>query len=387
MKYKNLSSLLSASTDIKRVTKNGQRYYQGIPGTPNKLFPSVTTVLKMINKPMLKQWELNTVVQSLKESYFAKRPKDGFATLAQEKQWIDQLIVEAKQSPFKVMGDAASFGTKAHLAIDNSVLAPKDEVASVAELASLEREVVPVRLAFDEWKQRSGLTMELRDSIVWSERYQYAGAVDAVGRKADGTLVALDWKTSNYINNEYALQVCAYAKALEELTGEKIGEAWVVKFNKKLPLFETKFIKDIDRTFNTFVNVLELFNHYEQSDFFDESIQLTNVPRETLSAKSEEYIHFTSSHSNNTTTSQQQPTNHYISSKQQQQPTANEKLEKEGETDLLSSITQHLTSTSTSSTTESTTSTSSSATTTTTNNNSKLRFTIRNSGNPLKVNN
>ncbi len=38
----------------------------------------------------------------------------------------------------------------------------------------------------------------------------------------DGRMVALDWKTSNGIYPEYALQVAAYAKALEEMTGEEV---------------------------------------------------------------------------------------------------------------------------------------------------------------------
>jgi hypothetical protein len=94
--------------------------------------------------------------------------------------------------------------------------------------------------------------------MVYSAKYKYAGAMDAVAYR-DGKMVALDWKTSNGLYGEYALQVAAYAKALEEMTGEVVSEAWAVRFGKKTPEFEAKKVTDLDGTFVAFRAALYLW--------------------------------------------------------------------------------------------------------------------------------
>ncbi|GAM28103.1 hypothetical protein SAMD00019534_112790 [Acytostelium subglobosum LB1] len=211
--------------NIKRVVQCGQRYYQ-IPEHPDRLFPSVTSILQIINKPAIGAWERNLIIQSIKDTYIKTRPPNGFESVEAEKEWLDNMLTQAKSKPTSVKTEAASFGTKAHTMIDNAIFGDDFEVSD---------DVAHIKQAFEQWKRDSGITMERRDTVVWSKKYGYAGAIDAVGRKKDGSLVALDWKTSSFIGNEYALQVSAYAKALEEITGERVAEAWVVRFHKTLP--------------------------------------------------------------------------------------------------------------------------------------------------------
>ena len=80
----------------------------------------------------------------------------------------------------------------------------------------------------------------------------------------DNRLVALDWKTSNGIYLEYALQVAAYAKALEEMTGEKVHEAWTVRLGKRTPEFEAKKVEDIETAFIAFRAALYLWKSLRQ---------------------------------------------------------------------------------------------------------------------------
>jgi hypothetical protein len=112
--------------------------------------------------------------------------------------------------------------------------------------------------------------------MVFSHLYGYAGSMDALARKMnDGRgLVVLDWKTSNRLNDEYAYQVAAYAKALEEMTGvcvcftvyfglcyswqpitsgETVEEGWVVRFDKYRPFFEARRIHNLDESFGVFL--------------------------------------------------------------------------------------------------------------------------------------
>ncbi|EGG23881.1 hypothetical protein DFA_06019 [Cavenderia fasciculata] len=282
--------LSSAAAKISRVMKYGQRFYSipsnyklggsaaasgggGGEDQPPLLLPSVTTILRMINKPFLINWEKSVMIQAIKEHYTTSKPA-AFQSSAEEHQWLDSIITSSKSRAEEIKNEASTFGTRAHEWIDKKIdLKGEDGELLPREGQEGEEEETPedlknLAIAFQDWKKESGLTLERRDTIVWSEKYGYAGAVDAVGRTKDGQLVAIDWKTSSMISNEYALQVAAYAKALEELTGEVIKEAWIVRFHKKLPLYETKQVKDIDRSFQTFLGTLELWKTYNENDLY-----------------------------------------------------------------------------------------------------------------------
>lgn len=88
---------------------------------------------------------------------------------------------------------------------------------------------------------------------MFSSELKYAGALDALARKISTRgLVILDWKTSNTFSQDYAYQVAAYAKALEEMTGEPVEEGWVVRFDKHKPTFEVRRVWDLDECFEVF---------------------------------------------------------------------------------------------------------------------------------------
>ncbi len=111
---------------------------------------------------------------------------------------------------------------------------------------------------FTRWRRKGGLDIHLTETMVYSAKYRYAGAMDAVAYRK-GKMVALDWKTSNGFYSEYALQVAAYAKALEEMTGEPVAEAWAVRFGKREPEFEARKVTDLDTAFNAFRAALYLW--------------------------------------------------------------------------------------------------------------------------------
>ena len=119
-------------------------------------------------------------------------------------------------------------------------------------------EMEPVVQSFTTWRQDAGLDIQLTETMVYSGKYRYAGAMDAVAYR-DGQLVALDWKTGNGLYPEHLLQVAAYAKALEEMSGESVTEAWVVRLGKKAPEFEVRKVGDLDTAFIAFRAALYLW--------------------------------------------------------------------------------------------------------------------------------
>lgn len=155
---------------------------------------------------------------------------------------------------------SAGFGTQAHSLIEDMINTGMDDVPCSAELE-------PTRKAFISWKnglKATGSKVLKTEVEVWSDEYGYAGTMDAiletVRPSGERILTALDWKTSNAMRNEYALQVAAYAKAYEERTGQKVARALIVRFGKRSETFEAKQVIDLERSFDAFCSALHLFH-------------------------------------------------------------------------------------------------------------------------------
>ena len=237
--------MLTTSTKITRMDggHNG-RHYQ-VEGF-SEPFPSVTTVLGIINKPALVPWARNMALESVKETLYEHLEASSPVI---DSLWVDAIIEQARHRPDQIRDDAADFGTQAHILIEQIIQGLEPEVP--AEMESVVQ-------GFTNWRQDAGLDIQLTETMVYSAKYRYAGAMDAVAYR-NGTLVALDWKTGNGLYPEYLLQVAAYAKALEEMSEEPVTEAWAVRFGKKTPEFEARKVEDLETAFIAFRAALYLW--------------------------------------------------------------------------------------------------------------------------------
>ncbi|KAM9987016.1 hypothetical protein ACTFIY_011464 [Dictyostelium cf. discoideum] len=342
---------------IKRVQKKGVRFYEiSDPNKPKEeklVYPSVSTVLSIIDQPGFKMNERDRlfshlkktfeksikvgVPMSKKQEYFFKRETlnkydeisknsikygsiIGTDSHNEIEGMVDEILVKSvsKSKPLKSLIE-----TKNALLFDenNEIISqplqppiesadtelksadtelksediektkPKPKIKTKTELelslgtSTISKELLlndapfkvkNVSTSFKDWEKLSGLKLEHNDTLVFSNKYKFAGACDAVARKPNGELVVLDWKTSSAMSINYALQISAYSKAIEEMTGEKISEAWVVKFNKSFPTFNTYSVKDIDSSFQNFLSALNLWNAYN-IDKIDDSYESTEV--------------------------------------------------------------------------------------------------------------
>ena len=231
------------SPTITRVDRPGGRHYR-VEGYED-LFPSVTTVLKVISKPALIRWSRDVALESVRA---ALSHETGSMTLVTP-DWIEQIISDARRRPDEQRDQAADFGSQAHLLIDEIIQGKEPEIP---------QNMVPVVTGFEKWRQDAGLQITVTEKMVYSAKYGYAGSMDAVAYRGS-RLVALDWKTSNGLYPENALQVAAYAKALEEMSGEQVQEVWVVRFGKSTPEFEARQVLDLETAFTTFRAALYLW--------------------------------------------------------------------------------------------------------------------------------
>ncbi len=234
--------MITTTTKITRMDggRNG-RHYQ-VEGF-SEPFPSVTTVLGIINKPALIPWVRNMALESVKETLYEHLEESI------DSHWVEEIIEQARRRPDQIRDQAADFGTQAHILIEQIIQGLEPDIPI---------EMEPVVQSFTNWRQDSGLEIQLTETMVFSGKYRYAGAMDAVAYR-NGQLVALDWKTGNGLYPDHLLQVAAYAKALEEMSGESVTEAWAVRLGKKAPEFETRKVGDLDTAFIAFRAALYLW--------------------------------------------------------------------------------------------------------------------------------
>ena len=243
---------LPNGTRIAQSTGRGSRYYmvEGDPAVEGKKLVSATTALKIIDKPALIGW--SNKMGRLAMADVLKGYLDEGQVIT--KGMIDEGADAARSAPNSTKFKAADFGTAAHTLIEE-IIAGQDP-----DIPEEFREVVDNFLA---WEREAGIVeLDLSEQRIYSAQYLYAGTKDARGwklRNGKKVLIAMDWKTSNGIWDEMALQVAAYAHAWEEMTGEKAEEGWIIRLGKEQPEFEVKKIA-LEPAFEAFVAALTLYN-------------------------------------------------------------------------------------------------------------------------------
>lgn len=171
----------------------------------NDWIPSVTTILKVLDKPALTAWKIEQAVLTLMTApKLAEEPLDAFI----------KRVLQAERQQDQEAAQAADLGTRIHDAIENaSSDRPFDE-----ELKSFVDPVIMELRAF-------GRPM-FTEKIVVSE-HSYAGKVDWAGESEVITVV--DFKTTKNppkkSYNEHRLQLAAYAACLGNTSDKRIQTA------------------------------------------------------------------------------------------------------------------------------------------------------------------
>jgi hypothetical protein len=226
----------------KRRDTNKGRYYE-VGGID---YPSVTTVLQVINKPALIPWAKNMMADRIKSEFLTYTPGNVSPV-----EWIDAVIARAKKRPDQMKSQAADFGTRAHQVVEDIIKGKNPSVAPEFE---------PVVQAFMEWYRTTRLSILESEIAVHSVVHRFAGTMDILAQ-VEGELTVLDLKTSNGIYDEYDMQVAAYAKAYEEMVGKPVKSAWILRLGKTKPEFETKYIEDVEPAFKGFLGALALWRY------------------------------------------------------------------------------------------------------------------------------
>lgn len=273
------------------------------------VFPGVTGKLGIISKPALVPWAANQGIAravaavivllggakadkvEVTATLIANLIKDAKKKAGSGKPWAEPLAVllseqfklskktakldhavlssiieAAAKAPDQVKEAAADKGTRAHGYIDRFI---KGETVDPDKV---EEDIRPALRAFFDWFKQSGFQIVMGDTRVASIHEKFGGSLDGLGWR-NNRYAILDWKTSNGIYEEYALQVSAYAVAFEETFGVPVGEAHIVRFGKEKGDFEAKEISNLTVSYSAFHHASELSNLMKDWKHFKEDVE------------------------------------------------------------------------------------------------------------------
>ena len=244
----NTKKVIDSFPPLEIKAKGRGRVYVDDSGT---VYPSVTTVLNVINKPALIPWAKK---QSLEKVRYVLQNHVMNGTLPEIKNTddIDAIINEASKTPDQALQLAGDFGSQAHTMIDRIIKArinnekdPKITPDLSVVMESFEMFCATYKPVFvasevmvcvnhDSIKTVTGYHMPVL-------RSGYAGTIDAIALVGDGVPIVIDFKTGKGIYDEHRLQVGAYSEALalrniypnhNTLGDFAFNEAWVVRLSK-----------------------------------------------------------------------------------------------------------------------------------------------------------
>lgn len=218
------------------------------------LLPSVTTVLKVLDKPQLSNWRIqNAVVAAV------TTPRLDGET---DEAWVGR-IMEAAESP---MNDARDFGTALH-----DLMEVRATRADALQHHTVDPELKPW-FPFVEDFYADVKEVILCESTIVGEGY--AGRIDLLARhhSIDG-LVLNDFKTSKWktgkagFYDDHARQLAAYATVLEEQYGEVITTRNVGINSLRAEAFQTRVWSPEERAdaglvFKQTLKLWQLINGY-----------------------------------------------------------------------------------------------------------------------------
>jgi hypothetical protein len=173
----------------------------------------------------------------------------------------ERLVAQGKDAPrhlYDVVDEAALAGNIAHDMIEASILGK--ELPAPGDNHEVFKRASNAYAQFLEWREQSRIEIVATERAYVSERHQFGGTVDAIGRDGKGRIVLLDWKTSNAVYQDYLIQLAAYALLLEECAPEWTPQGFhLLRVAKESADFAHHFFGELEDAKRAFVLMRELY--------------------------------------------------------------------------------------------------------------------------------
>lgn len=251
-----------------------------------KVIPSVTGILKIMNKPALVPWAAKMVAEKILEIMPRGEVQDC-GLFAGPVEWgtFEQLVLEAKNAPRNIKDDAGDVGKQAHKIIENGIQnAIREYLEGTTDRAFCkdacngpDPRVVNCANAAFRWMEKHNVTWQKTETVVYSRLHNFSGIMDGLALVSScedtsccpflfkDVLSVIDWKSSNRLYPEYLLQTAAYQFAYEEEFEAGIADRWILRLGKEDGEFEAWHAKpeDFGADFAAFESCLHLTNDFK----------------------------------------------------------------------------------------------------------------------------
>lgn len=174
-------------------------------------------------------------------------------------QWAFKQGQSGAPSLYAERDKAAEAGTLAHDMIEAHILG-REFVAPPCDEGVLTK----ARNAFAqflEWREQTKIEIIATEKSYVSERHQFGGTVDAIGRDMKGRIVLMDWKSSNSVYVDYLTQLAAYALLLQECVPEWTPQGFhLLRVAKESADFSHYFFGELEQAKRSFILMRELYD-------------------------------------------------------------------------------------------------------------------------------
>lgn len=202
-------------------------------------YPRTHSITDMLSKPELLRWavdlEKKTILQAVSEFYLdILRVRDTTGDVPSSLSFDASLAhrVGSVREHVKVMQRSQDIGTQAHALCEWYLLSKLIPETPGGIQADTHPQSVQCFNVFRSWFEKQDLHPVFVEFIVHSVMLCYAGTMDFLCKRSDGSIVLGDIKTSNALYPEDELQVTAYAHAVNEMGHGPVKEAFLIRLPK-----------------------------------------------------------------------------------------------------------------------------------------------------------
>jgi CRISPR/Cas system-associated exonuclease Cas4 (RecB family) len=209
----------------------------------------VTTVLGVINKPMLIQWSANMAVDYIKDNWFDKHViTEGW----------EEVLKEARTAHRKKKEKAGDWGTAVHKAIEEWIKLKKEE-------PELDKTGMKVFNQFRAWAEENSVKFLESEKHLWSKDLWIGGICDGILTFKDKKYI-FDIKTGSAIYPTMWAQMGAYDLCLKAMEEHEDVAGYLIVNLKKDGTMDLAISHELDFNQQFFKNALALYKSNQEAE-------------------------------------------------------------------------------------------------------------------------
>ena len=247
------------------IEEDGEITYKEDRNQEISSYHGSTTILSVLDKPALIPWAVKQGVE------YVRKETEGKPVISGEE--LGEILDNAKTKWREVRDLTAKIGTAVHHIaeayakhLNGKITEEVYNALFQEELGSVEQEADKNKIlggatAFSKWLEELDVKILDTEVLVANKDLKHATMIDAIIQE-EGKIGIIDYKTSNGVYLDHALQIASGNLAYEKTTGKTVDFHYVVQFVKDTGEFHIyRFDKEqIEELTKIFIDTANLYN-------------------------------------------------------------------------------------------------------------------------------